>query len=156
MTLPTSTRSSVKEYQVDQVLALETDDAHPQCPSLPSPLRVRIRRLISETLSCTMVVDVLDSNGSVVPELSPAFLKLYDRRFAVQHRRDNGVEPWTREAEEAYAEGLRDGTVSKFLDDLHNIKNFQEDTEEDWDDPQIEAFLTDADYDRVQVTALRG
>lgn len=142
-TMPPSTRSSLEEYQVDQILALETDDAHAQCPSMPSPIRVRIRRLISETLSCTMVVDVLDDNLSVVPDLSPAFLKLYDRRFAVQHRRDNGVERWTREAEEAYTEGLRDGTVSEFLDDLHNTKNFQEDTEEDWDDPQIEAFLTD-------------
>ena len=39
--------------------------------------------------------------------------------------------------------GLAAGTVSRFLDGLRNIETFQEDTEEDWDDAQIEAFLAD-------------
>ena len=101
MALRVSPRSPFEEYKVGQILNLKPDDLHHSPPSSPSaPILVRIRKLHSQTLSFTMIVDVLDST-TVPPSSSPAFLKLFDRRFAAQHRRDNGVEPWTCEVEEA-------------------------------------------------------
>ncbi len=85
-----------------------------------------------------MVVDILD--GEHPP---PAFLKLYDRRFADQLRRDNGIDEWTCEMEQAYIQSIWDGSVDGFLHNLHNIPYFQEDTEENWTDAQNEAYLAD-------------
>ena len=53
------------------------------------------------------------------------------------------VELWTHEVEEEYLDALKAGTIPQFLDDLHGIENFQDDTEEDWDKAQVEAFLAD-------------
>lgn len=143
MALRVSPRSPFEEYHVGQVLDLKPDDAHCSYSSLSSPIFARIRELHSQTLSYTMVIDILHSDGSVNTSSSPAFLKLYDRRFAVQDREDNGIKPWTREVEQAYIDGLKAGTVSKFLHDLHTIEDFQHDTEDDWDDVQLEASLGD-------------
>ncbi|KAK7422777.1 hypothetical protein QQZ08_009402 [Neonectria magnoliae] len=89
-----------------------------------------------------MAVDILSNEGLRITE-STAFLKLFDRRFSNQLRRDNGIEPWTEEMEQAYDQSVQSGAVYQFLDDLHRIENFQDDTEEDWDDAQNEAFLAD-------------
>ena len=143
MALRISPRSPFEECQVGQILVLKADDAHPALSSPSSPIFVRIRQLHSHTLSCNMVFDILDKEGSVLLDSSPAFLKLFDRRFAIQHRQDNGVELWTREVEVEYLDALKTDTIPQFLDDLHNIENFQDDTEEDWDKTQVEAFLID-------------
>ena len=143
MALRVSPRSPYEEYQVGQTLDLKPDDLHNSFSSPTARIPVRIRQLHTQTLSCTMVVDMLDSNGSVSLSSSPAFLKLFDRRFATQHRRDNGINPWTPEDEKVYVDALAAGTLSQFLDDLHHVANYQEDTEDDWDDAQIEAFLAD-------------
>ncbi|KAK7402684.1 hypothetical protein QQX98_011547 [Neonectria punicea] len=89
-----------------------------------------------------MAVDILNDEGLGITE-STAFLKLFDRRFSDQLRRDNGIEPWTEEMEQAYDQSVQSGAVYRFLNNLHQIKNFQGDTEEDWDDAQNEAFLAD-------------
>ena len=86
-----------------------------------------------------MTVDLL---GEGCPD-NPVFLKLYDRRFSEQLRRDNGIDPWTRAAEKEYINAVCTGTARQFLHNLHTIPNFEEDTGETWDDGQIETFLTD-------------
>lgn len=112
-----------------------------------------------------MVVDILeegeslvhierggDSEGSLEAEdtgegedcpKTPLFLKLYDRRFSEQLRRDHGIDPWTKETEKEYLDAVRTGEANDFLHDLHTLPNFEDDTGEAWDDEQLEAFLAD-------------
>lgn len=107
--------------------------------SSDSTVRARIRQLQHpRTLSCCMIVDLLGEGG---PD-NPVFLKLYDRRFSEQLRRDHGIDPWKRDAEKEYINAVRTGAARQFLHNLHTIPDFEEDTEETWDDGQIEAFLT--------------
>lgn len=69
------------------------------------------------------------------------FLKLIDRRFADKLQDDNGIDPWTKDMEESYIEFVQSGGVLNFLHDLRHVKDFQEETEDDWDDAPDEAFL---------------
>ncbi|KAJ2906432.1 uncharacterized protein MKZ38_001792 [Zalerion maritima] len=85
-----------------------------------------------------MIVDLL---GEGCPD-NPVFLKLYDRRFSGQLRCDHGIDPWKRDAEKEYISAVRTGAARQFLHNLNTIPDFEEDTEETWDDGQIEAFLT--------------
>ena len=85
-----------------------------------------------------MVVDLLGEGCSE----NPVFLKLYDRRFSEQLRRDHGIDPWTRDAEQEYINAVRTGAARQFIHNLHTIPSFEEDTEETWEDGQVETFLT--------------
>lgn len=123
-------------YSIGQALALNF------CSSHTSPIRVRISELCTRTLSCTMVVDIVDNGGTTLPPR--AFLKLYDRRFADQIRRDNGTEEWSADLEKAYRQVVPDGTVAKFLHKLHTIPGFEDDDNEpDWDEVDMEAYVDD-------------
>ncbi|KAK1762400.1 hypothetical protein QBC33DRAFT_623724 [Phialemonium atrogriseum] len=130
--------SPYEEYDVGQILTL---NVLPEQTSPSSELRVRVRQLQKpRTLSCAMVVDILDGcNQEIQP--ATAFLKLFDRRFADQLRRDNGIDPWTKSMEESYIKFVHGGGVHHFLHDLRHVQDFQEKTEDDWDDAQNEAFL---------------
>jgi hypothetical protein len=72
-------------YQLGDTLFLAADEDGP----LLKTIRVRIQKLKTRTMSCTMVVQI-DSNdkdddgdlGRVQQPVKTAFLKLYDRRFA--------------------------------------------------------------------------
>lgn len=87
-----------------------------------------------------MVVDILDEGRS--PESSRiAFLKLFDRRFADALRKDSVIEPWTKRIERDYIESVESGNIYRFLHNLRHVKNFQQDTEDDWNDAENEAFL---------------
>jgi hypothetical protein len=77
-----------------------------------------------------MVVDILDDHRPLATS-NPEFLKLFDRRFAGQLRDDNGINPWTKDMEQAYVQSVQCGTIDQFLHDLHHVPDFQEDTEED-------------------------
>lgn len=103
-------------------------------------IQVRIRELHTRTLSCTMLVDIVDTTEGLP---SRAFLKLYDRRFADQLRRDYKLKEWTASLEQTYVQSVQNGTVVDFLHKLHNVPNFQDDTEDDWDDAQNELYLAD-------------
>ena len=106
---------------------------------LASTIRARIRQLQHpRTLSCCIIVDLL---GEGCPN-NPVFLKLYDRRFSEQLRRDHGIDPWTRDAEKEYINAVRTGAARQFIHNLHAIPKFEEDTAETWDDGQVETFLT--------------
>jgi serine/threonine protein kinase len=127
------------EYRVDQILTLNVLAEHGNTLS-SSQIRVQVRQLHSpRTLSCPMIVDILDEGQSP----KKAFLKLYDRRFADQLREDFGIDPWTKDVEEAYVRSVQSGAISRFLHNLRTIENYLEDTGEDWDDAQNEAFLAD-------------
>jgi serine/threonine protein kinase len=131
--------SPFEYYQVDQVLTLSVVPKHGEIHSA-STVHARIRQLQNpRTLSCCMIVDLL---GEGSPE-NPVFLKLYDRRFSEQLRRDHGIDPWTMDAEKEYINAVRTGAARQFLRNLQTIPNFEEDTEETWDNGQIETFLTD-------------
>lgn len=124
--------SSFEGYSVGQTLTLNVCPGHGR--DLGSQIRVRVRELHTRTLSCTIIVDVVD--GDILP--SPAFLKLFDRRFSDQLRSEWKVDAWTPEREQTYVQGARDGAVDDFLGKFH-----ADDAEEDWDDVEDEAFLDD-------------
>ncbi len=99
--------SPFEDYQVGQVLVLNVIPDHGEIRST-STVRARIRQLHNaRTLSCGMVVDLLGEGCHD----NPLFLKLYDRRFSEQLRRDHGIDPWTREAEKEYIEAVRTGAA---------------------------------------------
>jgi serine/threonine protein kinase len=130
--------SPFEDYQVGHVLTLSVIPGHGEIRSA-STVRARIRQLQNpRTLSCCMIVDLLDEG---CPD-NLVFLKLYDRRFSEQLRRDHGIDAWTRNAEKEYINAVRTGAARQFLHNLHTIPKF-EDTGETWDDGQIETFLTD-------------
>ncbi|KAI0389068.1 hypothetical protein F5Y17DRAFT_473597 [Xylariaceae sp. FL0594] len=133
-------RSPYAGYDVGQLLELHIS-REPTSPS--RSLRVRVRQPQKPwTLSCCMVVDILDGSDAENLPATTAFLKLFDPRFADQLRRDNGIKPWTEDMEEAYVKFVHSGRVHQFLDDLSHVEDFKEKTEEEWDDAQNEAFLT--------------
>lgn len=82
---------------------------------------------------------------------NPVFLKLYDRRFSDQLRREYGIDPWTRDTEEEYINAVRTGAARQFLHNLHTIPNFEDDTEETWDDGQNETSLTNQVHELFDV-----
>ena len=128
-----SATSPFEEYAVGQILTLNI--------LANSTMRVRIRQLHTRTLSCTMMVDVLNE---MHPEKeSAAFLKLFDRRFSDGLREEWGIEPWTKDTEEEYVESVENGSFNKFLYDLRHVENLLEDTGERWDIAQDETFLAE-------------
>ncbi|KAH7246592.1 hypothetical protein BKA59DRAFT_439214 [Fusarium tricinctum] len=98
------------------------------------------------TLSCGMIVEIQQTPENI-PGLSTGdevFLKMFDRRFAEQIREDNGTEPWSEAFEQDFAKDLASGKVEKFLEKLRTVPNFKDDTEEDWDNAENEAYLASA------------
>lgn len=131
--------SPFEDYQVGQVLTLSII-LEPGKTRSASIVRAQIRQLQKpRTLSCCMIVDILGEGYGA----NPVFLKLYDRRFSEQLRRDHGIDLWTKDAETEYINAVRTGAARQFLHNLHTIPNFEEETGETWDDGQIETFLTD-------------
>lgn len=78
------------------------------------------------------------------PATSPAraILKLYDRRFAAQLRKDKTIDPWTTDYESAYIDFVRSSRAQDFLDKLRNDDDFEE-PEEGWDIAENETYLHD-------------
>ncbi|KAL4722201.1 hypothetical protein ACLX1H_010978 [Fusarium chlamydosporum] len=119
--------------------------------TIPSPGQIAIyaeirQRISPSPLSCGMVVKVkkLQDNAEVPDDLRKAgeiFLKMFDRRAAQQIRQDNGVDAWTEDMEHDFAKDLASGKIEGFLEKLRTVPNFQEDTEEDWDAAENEAYL---------------
>ncbi|KAF4466101.1 hypothetical protein FALBO_7037 [Fusarium albosuccineum] len=130
-------------FIVGQTLTLSVRSGHPS--TVPSTIHVRIQQLHTRTPSCTMVVNTLEplEKGSASEADKPCFLKLFDRRFSEQLRSHNGIDPWTQVMKDACIESVKNDAIHEFLHNLHHVPNFQDDTEEDWDDAQNEAFLAD-------------
>ncbi|KAI5866415.1 hypothetical protein GGS23DRAFT_550529 [Durotheca rogersii] len=131
--------SLFEDYQVGQILTLSVIPEPGEIRSA-STVRARIRHLQSHrTLSYCMIVDLLDEG---LPD-NPVLLKLYDRRFSEQLRRDYGIDPWTRDAEKEYINFVWTGAARQFLHNLHTILNFEMYSSETWNDGENETFLTD-------------
>jgi serine/threonine protein kinase len=75
-------------------------------------------------------------------ETDYAVLKLYDRRFATQLRKDNHIGAWSPERESAYTAFVRSGGAEKFLKRLRDDDEFEE-PEGGWNDVENEAYLHD-------------
>lgn len=89
-----------------------------------------------------MTVDILNGNQTLSSG-NPVFLKLFDRRFSEQLRRDWGIDQWTGAIESAYQESVKSGDIDTFLHDLHHIEDYEDETGEDWNDAQNEVYLVD-------------
>ena len=135
-------------YADNTILALKLEQSpDSQNQQQQSELRVRVKCHTEPwTLSCGMVVEVVD-----YPQDGPSrdlwavgqkfFLKIFDRRFAHQHRHDNGVGPWSQQMEDDYMASVLSGKTDQFLHRLRTEENFQEETEEEWDNAENEASL---------------
>lgn len=90
------------------------------------------------TLSCAMVV-LLDSpalglEGHMV-------LKLFDRRFAAQLRRDYEIDPWSMDTEQQYYRFIADGSASNFITRLNSDNALIDEEGQTWNVSQDEAYL---------------
>ncbi|KAF9890224.1 hypothetical protein FE257_006136 [Aspergillus nanangensis] len=90
------------------------------------------------TLSCTMIGQ-LDHpppglNNSMV-------LKIFDRRFATQLRKDWKINAWCPDTEREYLQFIKDGKAPAFLDRLRSDKNIVSEEGDGWSIAQNEAFL---------------
>ncbi|KAF9772125.1 hypothetical protein IL306_010183 [Fusarium sp. DS 682] len=98
------------------------------------------------TLSCGMVVYIQERSDGLgnfddLNTGNETFLKMFDRRFAEQIRKDNGIDTWSEDIEQEFLRGLSSGKVDEFLEKLRTVPQFQQDTEEDWDTAENEAYL---------------
>jgi hypothetical protein len=64
------------------------------------------------TLSCVMVIRFVDPS---IFDTSECVLKLYDRRFSTQLRRDLGAPAWTPQLEEVYQAFVTDGHADEYF-----------------------------------------
>ncbi|KAK7428880.1 hypothetical protein QQZ08_004650 [Neonectria magnoliae] len=135
-------------YPIDKVLQLKAS-INNTADNQQTPLQVKVKQRIKPwTLSCGMVVEIEENpDASEPPEGlrngDEAFLKMFDRRFAEQHRQDNVVDIWSEDVENEFLASLRSGKTESFLDKLHTVPGFQRDTEDDWDTAENEAYLAD-------------
>jgi len=125
-------------YPTGHVMCLTTNSTDNE----NNDLRVKVKRQTRPwTLSCGMVITI--EGPSSRPETGDqAFLKMFDRRGAQQIRQDNGIDAWNEEIEQEFVKGLSIGKVEEFLEKLRTVPNFQDETEEEWDAAENEAFLT--------------
>lgn len=86
-------------------------------------------------MSCVMEVALSSQNTRAV-------LKLYDRRFALQLRYENKIEPSTTATEMIFEKFVKSGDASEFLDRLRNDDDYHE-PEEGWNIAQNETYLHD-------------
>ncbi|KAJ5587648.1 uncharacterized protein N7459_003413 [Penicillium hispanicum] len=87
------------------------------------------------TLSCAMVVSV----DSDIPELQGEMvLKLFDRRFAIEHRLNQLAPPWEWKTELQFYLDILNGVVPEFIASYDPNKS----KAETWNNAQHEAFVS--------------
>lgn len=95
---------------------------------------------VIEPFTFSPVVDVL-----LEPPVSGLeghmILKLYDRRFATQLRKDEEIAPWTLEIEQEYRQFVLDGGAAAFIAKLRTHSNMVEEEGKSWNAAQNEAYL---------------
>lgn len=94
------------------------------------------------TLSSAMVVLL---NSSALGLEGPVVLKFFDRRFAVQLRKDEHARPWASDIEQKYHQFILDGGASEFITKL-NLSNKLVDEGDTRDDVQTETHLSTIRY----------
>lgn len=79
-----------------------------------------------------MLVHITSSNTKSQPEFNdPVVLKLFDRRYATQLRRDQRIDPWAVDIEREYRRFVFDGGASEFIDKLNSNENLASEEEGD-------------------------
>ncbi|KAJ9491106.1 hypothetical protein VN97_g2159 [Penicillium thymicola] len=91
------------------------------------------------TLSSVMVVRISCSDLTLEGDM---VLKLFDRRFATQLRKDEKLRPWTSDIESNYHQFVLDGGASQFITELNNNGDIAQQGET-WNSSQDEAYLHD-------------
>ncbi|KAF7188220.1 hypothetical protein HII31_10505 [Pseudocercospora fuligena] len=92
------------------------------------------------TLSCVLTVEISGQDIGHDQPVVQAILKLYDRRFAEQLRKDERIGPWTEEIESAFSELVRGGNAAEFVRKLREEDDFEE-PDEGWSPAENEAYL---------------
>jgi serine/threonine protein kinase len=127
-------------YLPGEILGLNADDLRIKYQR-PKPIQVKIKRQQRPwTLSCGAVVEII-SGPLDKAEGNEHFLKMFDRRGAEQLREEWGVDAWSDDIEKAFMNSVESGAMVLFLRKLNTVPNFVDDTGEDWDDAENEAFL---------------
>lgn len=108
------------------------------------PVEAKVTKVFAPfTQSCTVLVSI----ESDTPELNGEFiLRLIDRRYATQLRRDQRVPPWTPEIESQYRQFILNGGIIEFLDMIDSVDG---ELEGDLDEVQNEAFISNMARDLV-------
>lgn len=117
----------MKKNENDRGLTTDHDDVICCCEI--------VRFFEPPTMSCVMEVKLLSQNTRAV-------LKLYDRRFALQLRSQQKIEPPTTATENSFGEFVQSGDAFEFLDRLRNDDDYSE-PEEGWNVAQNETYLYD-------------
>lgn len=91
------------------------------------------------TLSSVMVVRIACSTLAFEDDM---VLKLFDRRFATQLRKDEKIRPWNSDIERDYHQFVLDGGASQFIAELNNNGDIAQQGET-WNTSQDEAYLHD-------------
>lgn len=100
----------------------------------------RIIRLFEPfTLSSVMVVRIACSDLALEGDM---VLKIFDRRFATQLRKDEKLRPWTSDIESDYHQFVLDGGASQFITELNNNGDIAQQGET-WNSSRDEAYLYD-------------
>jgi len=95
------------------------------------------------TLSCTLLVELRTMPTRPLPNLF--ILKIYDRRFAEQLRRDNKASLWNPQIEDEYRKFVHDGSAAAFFKlcsekDAVN-QDWAYEARKEWNQAQQEAYL---------------
>ncbi|KAM0548324.1 hypothetical protein ACHAO7_006749 [Fusarium culmorum] len=130
-------------YPVGKILTLDANIAGDSSDQQKT-IQLKIKR---QQLPYTL------SSGSVVEEVSDfldktegnvQFLKMFDRRAAVDLRDEKRADPWSENNDNEYAKGVQSGKVATFSEQLHwNVPYYVEDGDSDWDEAEDEAFIDD-------------
>ncbi|KAF2659114.1 hypothetical protein K491DRAFT_755570 [Lophiostoma macrostomum CBS 122681] len=103
-------------------------------------LHVTVVQAFPPTLSCASVVSLdwpsLKLKGTYV-------LKVFDRRFATQLRRDSKAKSWTPEVEKRYHQFASTGGLSRLIPYISQKETDEDwsETDERWDQAQLETYL---------------
>lgn len=92
-------------------------------------------------MSCVLTVELPGTAIGDSNQPTQAILKLYDRRFAAQLRKDEGGdECWSPEIENEFAKFVASGEAAQFVSKLRDDDDFEE-PEEGWSAAENEAYL---------------
>ncbi|KAM3422420.1 hypothetical protein BST61_g2771 [Cercospora zeina] len=113
--------------------------------NVPRTIQAKIIHLHEPfTLSCVATVEINASDLDLTnPPVNPitAILKLYDRRFATQLRKDERIEPWSQAIEQAYIDTVKNGEAAEFIRKLCDDDIDFEEPDEGWSAAENEAYL---------------
>lgn len=125
-------------YREGNIILLETDEETHAAFSFHGPLQCKIKKFYQpSTLSCVMEVEIEKASYTG----RRFVLKLYDRRYATQLRKDYKIEPISLAQETAYFDFVKNGNALEFLVKLREDEDFEEPEGEVWNDVQNEVYL---------------